>query len=137
MIVDSSAILAIVFAEPGFDAVHEVLARSEGAGIGAPTAAEASIVLSAQLGAKAPGLLDRFLQEFRIEIVPFAEPHARAALEAFERYGKGRHGASLNFGDCMAYAMAKVAAVPLLYIGDDFSQTDVESALPRGKSGRP
>ena len=64
-----------------------------------------------------------------LEIVAFSEQHAATALEAWQRYGKGNHSARLNLGDCMSYATAKLAGEPLLYVGDDFAQTDIESAL--------
>ena len=128
MIVDTSAVLAIVFAEAGYEDLVGVLTEAPSAGIGAPTATEAGIVLGARLGARSAGLLERFLQEFRVEVVPFVDPHIRVAVDAFQRYGKGRHPAGLNFGDCMAYAVAKLADAPLLYTGEDFARTDIESA---------
>jgi len=68
------------------------------------------------------------LRSIGAEIVPFGEEHYEAAVSAFLRYGKGRHPAGLNFGDCMSYALARVSGLPLLYIGDDFSKTDIQSA---------
>lgn len=64
-----------------------------------------------------------------LEILPFTAPHARAAKEAWSRYGRGRHRVQLNYGDCMAYAVAKVERQPLLFKGNDFAQTDIEPAL--------
>jgi ribonuclease VapC len=128
MIVDTSAVLSIVFREPGHERLVDVLLRANGAAMSAPNAAEAGIVLAARLGPKAAGLLDRMATEFRIEVVPFTAAHALAATEAFRRYGKGRHAAGLNFGKCMAYATAKLAQAPLLFAGDDFEQTDIEAA---------
>ncbi len=63
------------------------------------------------------------------EIVPFEAAHARAAREAFDRFGRGRHPAALNFGDCLTYATARVAGMPLLFVGDDFARTDLEPAM--------
>jgi len=128
MIVDSSAIVAIVFREPGFEAVVERLASAESAAAGAPTLAETGIVLSARLKRDARGLLERLLQEFRIQSVPFSEEHWRAAHDAFLRFGKGRHPARLNFGDCLSYATAKLADQPLLFVGGDFAKTDIAVA---------
>jgi ribonuclease VapC len=128
VIVDTSAVLAIIFAEPGYEALLAALTEAESAAIAAPSVAEAGIVLSARLGNKAPGLIERFLQELRIDVIPFAESHVSVAVDAFRRYGKGRHRAGLNFGDCMSYAVAKLAAAPLLYVGDDFGHTDISSA---------
>lgn len=129
MIVDTSAVLAIVFAEEGYEALITALSDAASAGIAAPSVTEAGIVLRARLGNKAPGLIERFLQELHIEIIPFDEAHVAVAVEAFSRYGKGRHRAGLNFGDCMSYAVAKLADAPLLYVGDDFAHTDIISAL--------
>ena len=72
--------------------------------------------------------LDLYLARSRMEIVPFTEPQARLARDAFKRYGKGRHPAQLNFGDCMAYALAKETGEELLFKGTDFSQTDISVA---------
>ena len=128
MIVDSSAIVAIVLAEPGCDALVDKLGSAEHAGIGAPTLAETAIVLSARLGRDARSLLTRLLDEASIEVVSFGEAHYRAAVEAWLRFGKGRHPAALNFGDCMSYATASLAGQPLLCTGDDFGRTDLQLA---------
>jgi ribonuclease VapC len=125
MIVDSSAIVAIFFQEPGFEALMDKLANAGEIGIGAPTLVECSIVLSARLGRDARGLLARFLKEVNLVVVPFTEAHYETAVSAWLKYGKGRHPAQLNFGDCMAYATAKLAGLPLLCVGDDFGQTDL------------
>jgi ribonuclease VapC len=135
MIVDTSALLAIVFQEPGYEAVLERITSSPAAA-GAPTLAEAGIVLHARLGDGAAGLLERMLDELDIQEVPFGEVHWREAVDAFRRFGKGRHAAGLNFGDCMTYAVAHLAGEPLLYIGDDFGQTDLPSSDPTGAPGR-
>jgi len=128
MIIDTSAIVAIVFREPGFEALVERLAAASGLAAGAPTLAETSIVLSARLQHDARGLLERMLQEFRIESVPFSDEHWRAAHDAYLRYGKGRHPARLNFGDCLSYATAQLADQPLLFTGGDFGKTDIAVA---------
>ena len=80
-----------------------------------------------QLGRAKPQLLvlEDLLRRLRVEIVPFDAEHYREALSAFRRYGKGRHPAALNFGDCLSYAVAKVAGMPPAYVGDDFAQTDL------------
>jgi len=128
LIVDSSALVAIVFEEPGYEPLLEKLQAPGPVGLGAPTAVETTIVLSARLGRDARGLLARLVQEGEIAIVPFGEAHYGAALDAWLRFGKGRHPASLNLGDCMAYATATLAGRPLLCVGDDFAQTDLELA---------
>jgi ribonuclease VapC len=89
------------------------------------TSAVVAIVLFAQLQRDARSLLARFLSEVSIAIVPFGESHYGAAVDAWLRYGKGRHPAALNFGDCLSYAVARLANEPLLFVGDDFAQTDI------------
>ena len=84
------------------------------------------MVLAGKAGVSTRVLLTGFLQEFRIETLPFEEHHWPVALEAFTRFGKGRHAAGLNLGDCFTYATARVAGEPLLCLGDDFAQTDLE-----------
>lgn len=128
MILDSSAIVAVVFQEPGHEELLEkVLAAGEVA-IGAPTLAETAIVVSARLGTDARPLLTRLLREGAIETLPFGEAQSGVAVGAWLRYGRGRHPAGLNFGDCLAYATARVAGRPLLCVGDDFSKTDLALA---------
>jgi ribonuclease VapC len=126
MIVDSSCLLAVVFQEPGFEEILETLEGADVVLAGAPTLAETGIVLTARLGPSAPGLLERMLDEFSIQEVPFGEVHWREAVSAYRRFGRGRHPAGLNFGDCMTYATASLAGEPLLFTGDDFGLTDLE-----------
>lgn len=128
MILDSSAVVAIFFREPGYEDLVQKLANTEQVGIGAPTVVESGIVLSARLGRDARGLLARFLEEAKVSVIPFTEAHYGTALGAWLRYGRGRHAAGLNFGDCLAYAVAKLAGMPLLCVGDDFRQTDLALA---------
>jgi ribonuclease VapC len=128
MIVDTSAILAILFKEPGYEVVVQKLARASKAGIGAPTLVECAIVLTARLGKDARGLLARFVEEAAIAAIPFTETHYGMAVGAWLKYGKGRHAAGLNLGDCLTYAVARVADMPLLCVGNDFLQTDLALA---------
>jgi ribonuclease VapC len=128
MILDSSAILAVVFKEPGFDAVLDKIVAAETIAIGAPTAAETAIVLDARLGPAGLGALARLLHEWSVTVVPFGEDHWRQAAEAYARFGRGRHKAALNFGDCLSYAVARLADQPLLCVGDDFARTDLALA---------
>ncbi len=128
MILDSSAILAILFREPGFDTFVEKLASASTAGIGAPTLAETGIVLSARLGSDSKRALSLFLVETELTIISFGEAHWRSATDAYLRYGKGQHRAGLNFGDCLTYAVAKLARQPLLCAGADFARTDLPLA---------
>ena len=128
MIVDSSALVAIAVREPNYQVVVEKLIAAGSAAIGTPTLAETGIVLHTKLGKKADGLLERMLDEFGLQEIPFGEVHWREAVEAYRKYGKGQGKAGLNFGDCMTYATAKLAGSPLLYVGTDFGKTDVETA---------
>ena len=125
MIIDSSAILAVIGQEPGYERVVHQLAASPGTRIGAPTRLESGIVLTARFGPRGKTALARFLQENFVQTVAFEEAHAAVALDAYSRFGKGRHPAALNFGDCCAYAVASVAGEPLLCVGDDFAKTDL------------
>jgi ribonuclease VapC len=125
VILDSSAIVAILLRQPGYAPVLERLAEAAAAGVGAPTLAETGIVLAAKLGVPGRTLLARFVQESGLLVVAFGEEHWRSAVEAFIRFGKGRHAAALNFGDCMTYATARLAGEPLLCLGNDFAQTDL------------
>lgn len=128
MILDSSVIVAIALREPGFEELVAKLRSADTLGVGAPTLTEAGLVLSARLGVEPQALLDRFLRDFGVVPVAFGELHWRESLEAFRRFGKGRHPAALNFGDCLSYATAKLAGHPLLFVGDDFPRTDIDAA---------
>ncbi len=128
MIIDTSAILAILLKEPDYAQLVAKLAQARVVGVGAPTMVEAGIVLTARLGPTGMGMLARLMQEGGVSIVPFGAAHWTAAVDAFDRYGKGRHPAALNFGDCLSYATASLARKPLLAIGQDFAQTDLELA---------
>ena len=128
MILDSSVIVAIAWREPGYENLVAKLRFADTLGVGAPTLTEAGMILSGRLGVEPQALLDRFLRDFGVVPVVFGEQHWREALDAFRRFGKGRHPAGLNFGDCLSYAVAKLTDHPLLFVGDDFSQTDIEVA---------
>lgn len=128
MIVDTSALVAVVLREPGHEEMIAKLANSSSSGIGTPTLAEFGLVLSARLRADPRGMVVRLLDEFDIVEVPFGGEHWREAVDAFERFGRGRHAARLNFGDCLSYAVARLSGEPLLFVGDDFAATDLEAA---------
>jgi len=129
VIVDSSAIIAILLREPGWEElVAKLGAREAAAAVAAPTLAEAGLVLTAKIGRKGSMVLAQFLQEADLEVIPFAAEHWRVAVDAYARFGKGRHAAALNFGDCLTYAVARLAAQPLLFVGRDFTRTDIEQA---------
>jgi ribonuclease VapC len=127
MILDTSAVVAIVMKEPGYEELVQALTGTTVA-IGTATLTETAIVLSARLGYDARSLLSRFLSEASITVVPFGESHYGAAVDAWLRYGRGKHPASLNFGDCLSYAVARLANEPLLFVGEDFAQTDIAPA---------
>ena len=125
MVLDSSAILAVIFAERGHQSVLRRMGEARFLAVGAPTLVETAPVLSSRLRQDATALLNEFVREAEVEIVPFEREHYQAAVDAFERYGKGRHKAALNFGDCLTYAVAHVAGMPPLFSGKTFSQTDL------------
>ena len=126
MIVDASALVAIVLREDGWKRLLAALDAAEEVAIGAPTLTETAIVLEAK--GVAPTVLPAVLDAAGIAVLPYTHDHARLAAQAFRRFGRGRHPASLNFGDCISYAVADAASAPLLYVGDDFARTDVRTA---------
>ncbi|MDQ3760898.1 MAG: type II toxin-antitoxin system VapC family toxin [Actinomycetota bacterium] len=126
MIIDSSALVAILLAEPGHEVLVDHLATAPTVGVGAPTLAETGVVLTARLGAAGRSLLARLLHEASAETVPCTAAHWPVAVDAFTRYGKGRHPAALNFGDCLTYATCRLAGRPLLCTVNDFPQTDLD-----------
>ena len=128
MVVDTSALLAVLLAEPERDSFIVSLAAAEDALISAATLVEASIVMSAKTGGAGVADLDELLAAGAVRCVAVDEQQARLAREAFALYGKGRSPAGLNFGDCFSYALAKVSERPLLFKGEDFAQTDVTPA---------
>jgi ribonuclease VapC len=131
MIIDTSAVIAILAGEP--DAAHfaQLIEQNPTPRIGTPALLEASIVLTRWFGESAEATLDAFVREADSEIVPFDLPQLRAAQDAYRRFGKGQHPAGLNFGDCMSYALARVCDEPLLFKGNDFVHTDIR---PAGKT---
>lgn len=132
MIVDSSALVAIVLIEPGWERLRECLARVADACVSAVSLVEAGMVLESRLGPAGAVQLDDLLLDAELTVVPFDEAQARLAREAFRRFGRGRHPAGLNFGDCCVYALARSRGEPLLFVGDDFARTDVVPALAPG-----
>ncbi len=125
--VDTSVISAICFEELGFEKYLQFIAHCDMLWMASPSRLELGIV-SVNRGVSQRATL--LLANYGVKIVAFDEEMAIAAIEAFERYGKGRHKAALNFGDCCSYALAKVRNVPLLYKGNDFALTDIASAMP-------
>jgi ribonuclease VapC len=128
--IDSSALIAILRLEPDADVLLRAIVGARGRVLSALNLLESSMVLAGHSGGGAlweP--LEDFLSEARIEIAPFDAEQARYARAAFTRYGKGRHPAALNLGDCAAYALAKSRNLPLLFKGNDFPKTDVMAVL--------
>ncbi len=127
---DTSAIVAIALNEAEASEFSRIIVASE-ALVGTPTLFESHLVLEQQITKGAEGFLAGFLARSSIHAVTFNVEMFRLAQSAFDRFGKGKqHRARLNFGDCMAYAVAKFHDVPLLFKGDDFRHTDIHSALP-------
>jgi ribonuclease VapC len=128
MTIDSSALVAILFEEHGYlDLVDRIL-EADGARVSAPTVVETSVVVAGRRRLPATEQVQRLLEELGVHVVPFGEAEWPFAVEAFLRFGRGRHPAGLNFGDCLAYAAAVAAGDALLFVGDDFARTDVTAA---------
>jgi len=126
MVIDTSALLAIFLAEPERKQFLKLITEAETRLISVANALEIGIVLEARRGEAAGREFDLFLNHARVEMVAVDAEQVEVARAAWRRYGKGRHPAALNFGDCFAYALAKVLGEPLLAKGDDFLRTDVE-----------
>jgi ribonuclease VapC len=128
IVVDTSIFVAIMADEPDQSAFRATLLKAEARSMSAGNYVEAVMVLEGRrLGSRED--LDEWLALRRVEIVPVDLPLARLAADAFVRFGKGRHPAGLNYGDCFAYALAKHLRAPLLFKGDDFARTDIQPAL--------
>lgn len=132
MVLDSSAIVAILLTEPEADALMNAVAADPVRLLGAVTLLEAALVLTSRRGEAGSQALDGFVREVVTEVVPFTAEQAHLARSAWERFGKRRHPAALNIGDCCSYALARLTGEPLLYKGGDFAQTDIVSALDQG-----
>lgn len=130
MVIDSSALIAILLREPERDAFAAAIAGAGIRFVSSVNALEAAIVILARKGDVGVRELDLLTHAAGLDIVAFSGEHLMLAREGYQRFGKGRHPAKLNFGDCCAYALSRHSGEPLLFKGDDFSQTDVRSALP-------
>ena len=128
MIVDSSAVLAVLFGEPDAERYERAIAEASHRRMSVANLLEAAIVVESRSGAEAGNELDFVLERASIELVPVTLEHVQAARRAWRRFGKGNHPAGLNLGDCFAYALAEVAREPLLFKGGDFELTDIEAA---------
>ncbi len=127
IVVDTSALLAILFQEPEKARFVERIARAEPPLVPSPVYVEAALRVEHRADVGYSLGLDTLIPDLELTIAPFTEEHAFEAREAFRRFGRGKYG--LNFGDCMVYAIAKLADAPLLYKGEDFARTDIRSAL--------
>ncbi len=128
MIIDTSALVAILDQEPEAERIARALASTPERMLSAANLVEAGIVMQARRGDDGARDVDLLLAKLRVEIAPFTARQAEIARTAFRRHGRGRHDANLNFGDCFAYALARDTSASLLFKGDDFGQTDVKVA---------
>ena len=129
MIVDSSALLAVVLKEPDIARYLEAMLAADRLRMSAANWFEAAMVVESRGDATVRARFDEFVRVSGIELVPVSVAQAEAAREAWRSFGRGQHAAKLNFGDCFAYALARTEAAPLLFKGNDFPQTDIEPAL--------
>jgi ribonuclease VapC len=128
IVVDTSALVAIVQEEPGHTEIDSFLFAQKDKRIAATALVELVMVLSREYS-EPRSVVDGMLRRANLSVQPIDEAHAAVAQQAFLTYGKGRHRARLNFGDCFSYAAAKLADAPLLFVGSDFAETDIRSAL--------
>ena len=128
MVIDTSALLAILQDEPERRSFNEAIEAAESRVMSVANYGEVSIVIESRYGAEGLRELDRFVDHAGIELVGVDVGQGKIARDAFSRFGKGRHPAALNFGDCFAYALARILAQPLLFKGDDFVKTDLATS---------
>lgn len=130
MVIDTSAVAAILFDEPDHRRFDEAIETAEIRLMSAVNRVELAFVIEGRKRAAGRELLERFFRLSGTEIVAVTPQHAEIAIDAFRRYGRGRHRACLNIGDCFAYALAAATGEKLLFKGNDFLHTDIRSALP-------
>ena len=128
MIVDTSAVMAVLFEESDAERYDQAIAEAQSCRMSVANFLEAATVLESRRGIEAGRNLDAYLQESRIVLEPVTVEQAHAARQAWRRFGRGNHAAALNYGDCFAYALAVVTREPLLFKGEDFALTDVAVA---------
>jgi ribonuclease VapC len=128
MVIDSSALVAILGGEAERRTFIDLIEAADSRLMSTASFVEVSIIIESRYGADGVRDLDLFLERAGVELAPVDDEQARQARRAFTRYGKGRHPAALNFGDCFAYALSVTLGEPLLFKGDDFAQTDVSRA---------
>ena len=129
MVIDSSALVAILRREPEEQDFRNAIKLASSRLLSTPTRVEAGIVALGRRGEAGLEQMQALLEGLKVETVPLSADHARLAIDSFRRFGKGRHPAGLNYGDCFSYALAKATGEPLLFKGDDFSQTDIKRAV--------
>lgn len=129
IVLDTSAVVALLQGEDDAPRMARAIADADGCILSAVSHLEAAMVLIGRSGAEAADDLDALIERVGIEVVPFDRRQSELARDAFLRFGKGRHPAALNFGDCAAYALAAGRGLPLLFKGNDFSQSDIQAAL--------
>lgn len=127
MVIDTSAIVAIFFNEPDASYYRERIADDPIRLISAATLLEAAMVVEGRFGEAGGAELDLWLHKTEVEVIAVTAEHSDQARRAWRRYGKGRHPASLNYGDCFSYALAMLSGEPLLFKGNDFKQTGIEA----------
>ena len=125
MVIDTSALLAILQREPERRSFVEAIESADSTRMSVASFVESSIVIESRYGAEGLRDLDRFISRASIELIPVDQEQGELARTAFSRFGKGRHRAGLNYGDCFSYAVAIALGEPILYKGDDFIHTDV------------
>lgn len=128
MVIDTSALVAWFEQEPDAARIAERLEQADELSVSAVTLVEAGIVLEARRGEAAGRELDLFIHRLGVKVVAVDEDQAEIARAAYRQFGKGRHAAALNFGDCFSYALAVISGQPLLVVGDDFAKTDIAAA---------
>ena len=128
MVIDTSAVIAILLNEGMTERLGRAIRAAPARRMSAASVVEAGIVIQGRLRNAGERSLDRLVDHLEVEVIAFTEEHARIARTAYRRFGRGHHPAKLNYGDCVSYALARALGEPLLFVGDDFSQTDIDVA---------
>lgn len=128
MVIDTSAVIAILVDEAMTERLSRAIRAAPTRRMSAASVLEASIVAQSRFRGAGDRSLDRLLAHLEVEVIPFTESHAGIARAAHRRFGQGNHPAKLNYGDCFSYALARALGEPLLFVGDAFSRTDIDSA---------
>jgi ribonuclease VapC len=129
MVIDTSVVLSILLAEPELTPFTVIITHQKDVRLSAASYVEAAMVLEMRIRPRATELLDEFIKEYEVRIEPVSAEQAKIASDAFRKYGKGLHKARLNYGDCFTYALAKAVGEPLLFKGNDFTNTDLIPAV--------